>query len=44
MENTPKPIADFLAEAARRGLSDAQAAEALGMSATTISRVRRGRE
>ena len=41
-ERTPKPIADFLAEAARRGLSDAQCAEAIGMSATTISRVRRG--
>lgn len=39
---TPAPIARFLDEAARRGLSDAQAAEALGMSATTVSRVRRG--
>lgn len=38
----PEPIARFLEEAARRGLSDAQAAVALGMSATTVSRVRRG--
>ena len=38
----PAPIARFLEEAARRGLSDTKAAAALGMSATTVSRVRRG--
>ena len=38
----PAPIARFLEEAARRGLSDTKAASALGMSATTVSRVRRG--
>lgn len=38
----PQALSDFFAEVARRGLSDAQAAEAIGMSATTISRVRRG--
>ena len=42
-QTTPPPaIARFLEEVERRGLSDAQAAERLGMSATTVSRVRRG--
>lgn len=42
-QTTPHPaIARFLEEVGRRGLSDAQAAERLGMSATTVSRVRRG--
>ena len=42
-QTTPHPaIARFLEKVERRGLSDAQAAERLGMSATTVSRVRRG--